>query len=64
MDPALFRCGESLLLLGEGNFSFARSLVQQNLPVDVTATCFESVTDLQVEAVKSLNIAFLTRKGL
>lgn len=37
-----FSKGDKVLLLGEGNFSFAVSLFEKNLNIDITATCYES----------------------
>lgn len=42
MRLSIFRENDRVLLVGEGNFSFAASLVEHNLPVAVTASCYES----------------------
>lgn len=52
----LFTEGDTVLLLGEGNFSFARCLYDHNLPISLTATCYdngESYKD-QLENIKYL----------
>lgn len=59
MHPDTFVAGDTVLLVGEGNFSFAVSLVELNLPITVTASCLGS--DL-IKASRD-NITFLEKKG-
>ncbi|XP_043275218.1 ferredoxin-fold anticodon-binding domain-containing protein 1 homolog isoform X3 [Venturia canescens] len=42
MKLSNFRENDKVLLLGEGNFSFAVSLMEHNLPITITASCYET----------------------
>ena len=42
MRLSTFRENDNVLLVGEGNFSFAASLVLLNLQITITASCYES----------------------
>jgi hypothetical protein len=59
MHPDTFSVGDTVLLVGEGNFSFAVGLVALNLPIIITASCLES----DVLQSKGENIAYLKEKG-
>lgn len=59
MHPDTFVAGDTVLLVGEGNFSFAVSLVDLNLPITVTASCLGS----DVIKTSGDNIAYLKEKG-
>ncbi|XP_015178814.1 PREDICTED: mitochondrial ribosome-associated GTPase 2 isoform X2 [Polistes dominula] len=61
MKPSIFNENESVLLLGEGNFSFSVALCQLNLKINLIATCFESV--ISHETGKK-NIEYLKRHGI
>ncbi|KAK3909018.1 Mitochondrial ribosome-associated GTPase 2 [Frankliniella fusca] len=55
MRPEIFETGESVLLLGEGNFSFSIGLINLRLGLDLTSTCFETtLTKTQIENVEML----------
>ncbi|KAF2841436.1 hypothetical protein M501DRAFT_969897 [Patellaria atrata CBS 101060] len=41
-----FEANDQILLVGEGDFSFARSIVEHHGCVNVTATCFDTEVDL------------------
>lgn len=43
MRPDIFSKDDSVLLLGEGNFSFSLGLLNLGLQLKLTSTCFESV---------------------
>lgn len=47
MRLELFSKGDIVLLLGEGNFSFAVSLLNHKLPIDIVATCIEPKVELE-----------------
>jgi Domain of unknown function (DUF2431). len=59
MHPDTFVAGDTVLLVGEGNFSFAVSLVELNLPLTVTASCLGS----DVIKTSGDNITYLEKKG-
>jgi hypothetical protein len=59
MHPDIFVAGDTVLLVGEGNFSFAVSLVDLNLPITVTASCLGS----DMNKTSEDNIAYLKEKG-
>ncbi|KAK2587583.1 hypothetical protein KPH14_003711 [Odynerus spinipes] len=61
MRPSIFVENESVLLVGEGNFSFAVALCQLNLKIKLTATCYEP--DISHEAGKK-NIDYLEKHGI
>ena len=44
--PIPFQAEDRILLVGEGDFSFAKSIVEEHGCCDVTATCFDSQTEL------------------
>lgn len=64
MRSDIFFPGDSVLLLGEGNFSFSISLLNLIKEINITATCFESVlTETQVEnteILKSRGVCVMT----
>lgn len=60
MKPSIFVENESVLLIGEGNFSFSVALCQLNLKINLIATCYES--DISHESGKK-NIEYLKRHG-
>jgi hypothetical protein len=60
MQPDTFLVGDTVLLVGEGNFSFAVGLVDLNLPITITASCLGSD---DVIKTKEENIAYLKEKG-
>ena len=51
-----------ILFVGEGNFSFCRSLVQHNVKHDVSATCYESEESANESTME--NIAILKNYGV
>jgi hypothetical protein len=59
MHPDTFLVGDNVLLVGEGNFSFAVGLVKLNLPITITASCL----GCDVIRTKEENIAYLKEKG-
>ncbi|XP_069684284.1 ferredoxin-fold anticodon-binding domain-containing protein 1-like [Periplaneta americana] len=61
MHPDTFSTGDLILLVGEGNFSFAVGLVNLNLPITVTASCLES--DVMPKETEE-NIAYLKQKDV
>lgn len=55
MRSDIFFSGDSVLLLGEGNFSFSVGLLNLGKEIQITATCYESVlTDSQIENTEIL----------
>jgi hypothetical protein len=60
MHPDIFLVGDTVLLVGEGNFSFAVSLVDLNLPITITASCLRS--DVVLKSRRE-NITYLKEKG-
>lgn len=56
----LFSPGDSVLLLGEGDFSFAVELLNHRLPIFIIATCFER--ELSIEG-QGDNIRYLEENG-
>jgi hypothetical protein len=42
MKLSLFSKNKKVLLVGEGNFSFAVTLLKHNLDICLTASCFEN----------------------
>lgn len=56
----LFAPGDSVLLLGEGDFSFAVGLLKHHLPIFMVATCFEREMSIEGQAD---NIRFLEENG-
>lgn len=59
MKLTLIEENKSVLLVGEGNFSFAATLCKQNLKIDLTASCYENNV---IESGKK-NIDILKRNG-
>ncbi|GEQ67825.1 hypothetical protein JCM33374_g1491 [Metschnikowia sp. JCM 33374] len=62
-----FKPSETLLLVGEGDFSFARSLVEQGLvlPEDLIATGFDSEAEMQTKYPNATeNIEYLKESGV
>lgn len=47
MRLELFSKGDIVLLIGEGNFSFAVSLVNHKLPISIIATCVEPKVEFE-----------------
>ena len=64
MDLFLDPNAESLkiLFVGEGNFSFCRSLIQHNVKHDVSATCYETEESANESTME--NIAKLKNFGV
>ncbi|XP_078049932.1 ferredoxin-fold anticodon-binding domain-containing protein 1 isoform X2 [Augochlora pura] len=61
MKLALFNKYDSVLLVGEGNFSFSVALFQLNLNITITVTCYQaSIT----EDVGKKNIEYLLHNGV
>lgn len=60
MQISAFNKNDSVLLVGEGNFSFAVALLQYNLDIRLIATCYES--NVSQDAVKK-NIEYLRNNG-
>lgn len=54
MKLSLFNENTRVLLVGEGNFSFAVTLVKHNLNVHLTATCYEK--DVHETGKKNIDI--------
>ncbi|XP_015591748.1 ferredoxin-fold anticodon-binding domain-containing protein 1 homolog isoform X4 [Cephus cinctus] len=48
MRLSVFKNHDNLLLVGEGNFSFAVMLVEYNLNVTLTATCYEPIVTSEI----------------
>ncbi|XP_067006918.1 ferredoxin-fold anticodon-binding domain-containing protein 1 isoform X1 [Anabrus simplex] len=61
MRVDLFSSGDSVLLIGEGNFSFAVGLVNSQQSLNITATCFEPVV---THVNGRENIHYLESKGV
>lgn len=57
---SIFGKNDSVLLVGEGNFSFAAALSRQNSNVELVATCYEP--SACQEATKS-NVDYLRQNG-
>lgn len=60
-----FGTEDRILLVGEGDFSFARSIVEHHGCCDVTATCFDSQQELfaKYEPQAEQNISYLDAEG-
>lgn len=56
-----FHKDDSVLLVGEGNFSFAASLARKKLEINITATCYESE---MIHETGRKNIEYLVNNGL
>ncbi|KOX71747.1 GTP-binding protein 5 [Melipona quadrifasciata] len=61
MKFAIFNENDSILLVGEGNFSFSVALFHLNLRINITATCYE--TSVNQEFGKK-NIEYLKNNGV
>jgi len=57
---SIFSKNGSVLLVGEGNFSFSAALSQQNLNIELVATCYES--NVYQEAADK-NVDYLRENG-
>jgi len=60
MKISIFNKNESVLLVGEGNFSFSVALLQHNLNIKLIATCYE--IDAYQEITKK-NVEYLRNNG-
>lgn len=60
MKISTFYENDSVLLVGEGNFSFSVALLQHNINIKLIATCYESVVN-QIAGKK--NIEYLLNNG-
>nr|CAD7591188.1 unnamed protein product [Timema genevievae] len=61
LNANLFLSGEHILLVGEGNFSFAVDLVKLGKCLKITATCLEA--EICVEPGRS-NVHYLDKRGV
>jgi len=57
---SIFNQNDSVLLVGEGNFSFSAALSRQNLNIELIATCYES--GMNQEAAE-INVDYLRSNG-
>ena len=57
----MFNENDSVLLVGEGNFSFSVALSQLNLKINITATCYESNVS---QDIGKKNIEYLISNGV
>lgn len=60
MRLTVFDENDSVLLVGEGNFSFSVALSQLNLKINITATCYESNVS---QDIGKKNIEYLISNG-
>lgn len=60
MKLTVFSKNDSVLLIGEGNFSFSVALLQLNLKINITATCYEANV---YSAIGKKNIECLVNNG-
>ena len=60
MKLSLFKENSKVLLVGEGNFSFAVTLVRKELNVFLTASCYENEI---TQNTGKKNIEFLKESG-
>lgn len=60
MNSSLFNEEDKVLLLGEGNFSFAVALFKKNLNINIIATCYEA----ELKKTAESNVEFLRANGL
>ena len=60
MKTSLFKENSKVLLVGEGNFSFAVTLVKKNLNINIIASCYE--TD-NISNTGKKNIEYLKECG-
>ncbi|XP_076172375.1 ferredoxin-fold anticodon-binding domain-containing protein 1-like [Ptiloglossa arizonensis] len=61
MKLTVFSKNDSVLLIGEGNFSFSVALLQLNLKINITATCYEANV---YSAIGKKNIECLVNNGV
>lgn len=57
----MFNKSDRVLLLGEGNFSFSVELFHRDLNINITATCYETRSNVQDLGKK--NIEYLQNNG-
>lgn len=60
MNSSLFNEEDKVLLLGEGNFSFAVALFKKNLNINIIATCYEA----ELKKTAESNVEFLRANGV
>ncbi|KYN37065.1 GTP-binding protein 5 [Trachymyrmex septentrionalis] len=61
MAMSIFNKNDSVLLIGEGNFSFSAALLRQNLNIELIATCYESGTN---QEAAERNVDYLQSNGI
>ncbi|EGI61218.1 GTP-binding protein 5 [Acromyrmex echinatior] len=61
MAMSIFNKNDSVLLVGEGNFSFSAALSRQNLNIELIATCYESGTN---QEAAERNVDYLRSNGI
>ncbi|XP_018360126.1 PREDICTED: mitochondrial ribosome-associated GTPase 2 isoform X2 [Trachymyrmex cornetzi] len=61
MAMSIFNKNDSVLLVGEGNFSFSAVLSRQNLNIELVATCYESGTN---QEAAERNVDYLRSNGI
>lgn len=59
MRLSIFNEADDVLLLGEGNFSFAVALFRKNLNIKIIASCYEA----EIREPAENNIQFLRENG-
>lgn len=59
MRLSVFNEEDEVLLLGEGNFSFALDLFRKNVNIIITASCYET----EVKNTAKSNVEILKEKG-
>ena len=59
MKLSVFNEEDEVLLLGEGNFSFALSLFRNNLNIRIIASCYET----EVKNAAKSNVEILKEEG-
>ena len=57
---SIFNKNDSVLLVGEGNFSFSAALSRQNLNIELIATCYEFGTN---QEAAERNVDYLRSNG-
>lgn len=57
---SIFSKNDSVLLVGEGNFSFSAALSRQNLNIELIATCYEPSAS---QEAAERNIDYLQNNG-
>lgn len=60
MKFTIFNENDSVLLVGEGNFSFSVALFHLNLRINITATCYEASVN---QEFGKKNIEYLKNNG-